>query len=60
METSVPLMVVGIKVSKRIVPATLVKTVGSINLARTSVIILFYVQTSKAKYLNFRNLHYLL
>ena len=60
METSVPLMVVGIKVSKTVVPVTLVRTVGSINLARTSVMILFYFLTSKAKYLNFWDLHYLL
>ena len=60
METTVPTMVVGIKVSKTVVPVTLVRTVGSINLARTSVMILFYFLTSKAKYLNFWDLHYLL
>ena len=53
-------MVAGIRVSITVVPVTLVRTVGSIVLAGTSMISLFHVKTNRAKYYNFRDLHYLL
>ena len=53
-------MVAGIRVSITVVPITLVRTVGSIRLAGTSMIILFHVKTNRAKCYNFWNLHYLL
>ena len=53
-------MVAGIRVSITVVLITLVRTVGSIGLAGTSMIILFHVKTNRAKYYNFRDLHYLL
>ena len=53
-------MVAGIRVSITVVPITLVRTVGSIRLAGTWMIILFHVKTNRAKYYNFRDLHYLL
>ena len=40
-------MVAGIRVSITVVPVTLVRTIGSIRLARTSMIILFHLKTRK-------------
>ena len=53
-------MVAGIRVSITVVPVTLFRTVGSFRLAGASMIILFHVKTNRAKYYNFRDLHYLL
>ena len=56
----VPTMVAEIRVSITVVPVTLVRTVGSIRLAGTSMIILFHLKTNRAKYHNFRDPHHLL